>query len=109
MNDTVSTVASTLRVVAEQVRNAEDRSQLLNTADEVEASWDGDCCPLCQEVTCDDSCPLGRDRAKAHQAPCGFVHEQWDGPYRMKRRCVAEAGHTTGQLAYDHGPWESVR
>jgi hypothetical protein len=39
---------------------------------------------------------------------CGFLHDQWDGPYRMRRRCIAKAGHTAGQFAYDHGPWESV-
>lgn len=44
----------------------------------------------------------------AERKLCGFLHDQWDGPYRMSRRCVAKAGHTTGQFAYDHGPWESV-
>jgi hypothetical protein len=40
---------------------------------------------------------------------CGFRHDQWDGPYRMPRRCIAAAGHTKGQFAYDHGPWASVK
>lgn len=39
---------------------------------------------------------------------CGFRHDQWDGPYNMRRRCTAPAGHATGQFAYDHGPWEAV-
>jgi hypothetical protein len=43
------------------------------------------------------------------QTVCGFLHDQWDGPYRMRRRCTAAAGHTSGGYAYDHGPWESVR
>lgn len=38
---------------------------------------------------------------------CGFVHDQWD-IVRMRRRCIAPAGHTQGQFAYDHGPWERV-
>jgi hypothetical protein len=40
---------------------------------------------------------------------CGFVHDLWlDGIYRARRRCTAPAGHTDGQFAYDHGPWETV-
>ncbi|MFB7596911.1 hypothetical protein [Streptomyces sp. NPDC056160] len=40
---------------------------------------------------------------------CGFLHDKWwDGIYRERRRCIAPAGHTGGQFAYDHGPWESV-
>lgn len=55
-------VAATLRVVAEQVRGAEDRVQLLRLADDVPRLWDDACCPLCQEVTCDDGCPLAAIR-----------------------------------------------
>lgn len=41
-------------------------------------------------------------------AACGFRHDEWDGPYRMPRRCTAPAGHSDGQFAYDHGPWEGL-
>lgn len=34
-------------------------------------------------------------------APCGHVRETWDGPYRMRDRCVAASGH-----GGTHGPWE---
>ncbi|MEV4970550.1 hypothetical protein [Streptomyces scopuliridis] len=46
--------------------------------------------------------------AATERARCGFLHDQWDGPYKMSRRCIAEAGHTDGGYAYDHGPWEGV-
>lgn len=41
-------------------------------------------------------------------AACGFRHDEWDGPYRMPRRCTAPAGHSDGQFAYYHGPWETL-
>lgn len=40
-------------------------------------------------------------------ALCGFEHDQWD-IVRMRRRCIAPAGHSQGLFAYDHGPWERV-
>lgn len=55
-------VAATLRMVAEQVRDDQDRSELLATADQVEREQDYACCPLCQEVTCDTGCPLSAAR-----------------------------------------------
>lgn len=108
-SETVQTVLATLRTVAEQLRDDRDRAAVAETAEQIEHGLDDACCPLCQEVTCDDGCPLRADRAIAMQEPCGFLHDQWDGPYRMRRRCTAKAGHTSGQFAYDHGPWESVR
>lgn len=46
---------------------------------------------------------------EAEPQQCGFIHDQWlDGVYRARRRCIAKAGHTSGQFAYDHGPWGSV-
>lgn len=107
-DETARTVAATLRIVAEQVRDERDREELLATAEQVETALDDTCCPLCEEATCDDSCPLTEARAIALEAPCGFLHDQWDGPYRMRRRCIAPAGHTAGQFAYDHGPWQGV-
>lgn len=49
--------------------------------------------------------PQGEDTTPA---ACGFRHDEWDGPYRMPRRCTAPAGHSDGQFAYDHGPWEGL-
>lgn len=60
----VAVVAATLRVVAEQVRHVEDREELFMTAGRVEGAWDDTCCPLCEEVACDDSCPLHAVRAE---------------------------------------------
>ncbi|MFB7222370.1 hypothetical protein [Streptomyces sp. NPDC056227] len=69
VNGTAEIVAATLRVVAEQVRDQEDRADLLATADRVEASTYADCCPLCQEVTCDESCPLAPVRKQGEADP----------------------------------------
>lgn len=66
----VSLVAAALRKAAEQLRCDADRDELQRTGDQVEADWDGMCCPLCQEVTCDDDCPLAKARASlAAEAP----------------------------------------
>lgn len=110
MSDTVETVVATLRLVAEQVRDDRDRAALTEAAEQIEHGLDDACCPLCEEVTCDDGCPLRAARAIAMQEPCGFIHNRWlDGIYRERRRCIAKAGHTCGKLASDHGPWESAR
>lgn len=37
---------------------------------------------------------------------CLYMHEQWDGPYRMSDRCTQPAGHTTSIWKWDHGPWQ---
>lgn len=109
-SDTVQTVLATLRTVAQQLRDDRDRAALTETAEQIEQNLDDACCPLCQEATCDDGCPLRGARAIAMQEPCGFIHNRWiDGIYRERRRCIAKAGHTTGRLASDHGPWESAR
>lgn len=49
-------VANTLRVVA--FWPDVDKDELLSVADQVELDWDGICCRLCEEVLCDESCPL---------------------------------------------------
>lgn len=56
-------VAATLRTVAEQVASDDGRASLLETAEQVEHGEDDAVCPLCQEVTCDDGCPLAETRA----------------------------------------------
>lgn len=60
-------VAGTLRAVAEQTRDDEERDRLLATAEQVESGLDDACCPLCQEVTCDTGCPLGQTRRTLDQ------------------------------------------
>lgn len=56
-------IAATLRMVAEQITDNDDRNFLLETAEQVERGQDDDICPLCQEVTCDTGCPLAQPRA----------------------------------------------
>lgn len=68
-SETVQTVLATLRTVTEQLRDDRDRAALAETAEQIEQGLDDACCPLCQEVTCDDGCPLRRDRAIAMQPP----------------------------------------
>lgn len=64
----ISAVAATLRQVAEwglSFDNGPARAELLEVAGQVErlAESDGLCCPLCEEVECDDDCPLSAIRA----------------------------------------------
>lgn len=59
----VQLIAATLRTAAEQIQGDTDRITLREIAGTVESNWGGDCCPLCQEVTCDDGCPLQDVRA----------------------------------------------
>jgi hypothetical protein len=59
-------VAATLRMVAQQVRDDQDRLELVATADQVERGQDDACCPMCQEVTCDTGCPLSALREVQH-------------------------------------------
>lgn len=53
----VATTASTLRVAADWL-SGEDRNMLLEAAANTEINWDDACCPVCEEVTCDEGCPL---------------------------------------------------
>jgi len=54
----VAVVAATLRKVSEQQQCEADQRELALVAEQVEGDWDEACCPLCQEVTCDEDCPL---------------------------------------------------
>ncbi|WP_406170414.1 hypothetical protein OIE52_39520 [Streptomyces canus] len=63
----VSLIAATLRKAAEQLRCDADREELQRVGDQVETDWDGMCCPLCQESTCDDDCPLAASRAQSYE------------------------------------------
>lgn len=60
----VATVAATLRTAAEWLSGAE-HELLLQIAKDAEHGWEDACCPLCEEVTCDDGCPLSTVRAEA--------------------------------------------
>jgi hypothetical protein len=58
----VATVAATLRTVAGWLPD-DDRDMLYKAAERTERDWNGACCPVCEEVTCDDGCPLEKVRA----------------------------------------------
>ena len=58
----VTLVVATLRKASQHQKCDGDRQDLEWVAQEVEADWDGACCPLCQEVTCDGDCPLAAVR-----------------------------------------------
>lgn len=73
--EVVRTVAATLRIVMEWY-SGEQRDMLREAADEVEQNWDtGGTCPVCEEMTCDEGCPLEHLRGaieaedeRAHEA-----------------------------------------
>lgn len=65
---TAATVAATLRTIAGWF-DAEQRQQLRDVAEDVELDPLGACCPLCQEVTCDEGCPLQSVREAATPPP----------------------------------------
>lgn len=60
-------VAATLRTVAEWGLSFEEglaRDELRDIADQVALVEPGDmCCPVCEEVECDEGCPLAEYRA----------------------------------------------
>ncbi|WP_432190112.1 hypothetical protein [Streptomyces sp. Tue6028] len=59
----VALVVATLRMASQHQRCDADRHELEWVAQEVEADWDGACCPVFQEATCDTDCPLAAIRA----------------------------------------------
>lgn len=73
---TRKTVAATLRSVAAWCDTDRDRDELYNMATAVEAGDDDDCCPVCQEVTCDEDCPLVEVRNKQIPTPVLVPPEQ---------------------------------
>ena len=60
MDPIVQAVAATLRKVAEWGEIGRD--ELYDIARAVEALDDDFCCPLCEEVDCDEDCPLAQLR-----------------------------------------------
>lgn len=95
-SDTVQTVLATLRTVTEQLRDDRDRAALTETADRIEQGLDDACCPLCQEVTCDDGCPLRKDRAIAMQPPPPRLRlESFNAAVQEQRAMIFQnAAHT---------------
>lgn len=65
----VVAVPTEAKIAAKALRTAacwlpdEYRDMLRDAADGAEKAWDGACCPVCQEVWCDDGCPLEDVRA----------------------------------------------
>lgn len=45
----------------------EQRDMLREAADRAEVGWDGGCCPICEEQTCDAGCPLEHVRAALYE------------------------------------------
>jgi hypothetical protein len=69
---TVATIVATLRQVVgwvglDQADMLREVAQTLEAIDWTEA-WETLCCPMCQEITCDDGCPLAGVRSWAARA-----------------------------------------
>lgn len=66
---TVGTIVATLRQVAGWIQDP-DATMLRETAETLERwdwteEWDALCCPMCEEVKCDEDCPLAEVRSRA--------------------------------------------
>jgi hypothetical protein len=61
----VKAVAATLREVAGWGEDDRNPRMMEAVAEDVEANWNDVCCPVCQEVTCDEGCPLEAVRAES--------------------------------------------
>lgn len=68
----VAAVAATLRTVAGWV-SEDDRDMFYAAAKQTEHDWDGPCCPVCEEVMCDDGCPLERVRLARRSGDCNTL------------------------------------
>ena len=61
----VKTTAATIRYLAGWFDTGPGLPDLLETARLVETTDENDiCCPVCQEVVCDEHCPLATVRAR---------------------------------------------
>lgn len=56
-------VAATLRTASEWIKDKGDRILLIEAAANVAGSDLGWCCPMCEEILCDEGCPLAEIRA----------------------------------------------
>ena len=62
---TEQTITRTLRTVSEWLTNEGDKIMLLEVAANVESSTDMSwVCPVCEEIVCDDGCPLEEVRSR---------------------------------------------
>lgn len=71
----VVTTAAALRTAAEWF-SGDDRDTMRGVADDTERAWDGACCPVCEEVTCDEGCPLEHVRAALEEKGRREEHER---------------------------------
>ncbi len=69
VEETTKIVAATLRTVAPWAEDHEFRDMLYDVADQAEANWDDACCPVCEEVTCDQGCPFEEIRKTLEAKP----------------------------------------
>lgn len=73
VEETTKIVAATMRVVARWTEDYEFRDMVYAAADQAEAAWDDACCPVCEEVTCDQGCPFESIRAALEAEAAGKV------------------------------------
>lgn len=62
---TAAIVAATLRKVSDLCQSDTDAAMLRDIAEQTDLDWDGISCPVCEEVTCDDNCPLAHARRES--------------------------------------------
>jgi hypothetical protein len=124
--DIVRTVAATLRIAMEWY-SGEQRDMLLEAADAVERNWDdGGTCPLCEEETCDEGCPLeplrkaieseylrtrgsGEAEAPAPRAPAPYdVYPAHNDPGQWLWRCEG-IRHCEGLMGIGYASEESAQ
>jgi hypothetical protein len=69
MRLTATTVAATLRYASSWLDNEAESQMLLDTADHIEQHGGGLpgslSCPVCEEVRCDEGCPLASIRRRS--------------------------------------------
>lgn len=62
-NPTAATVAATIRWAAYVLtHDGYTVDSLRYVAEGIDLAWDSACCPVCEETTCDDDCPLASVR-----------------------------------------------
>jgi hypothetical protein len=84
----VLTAIATLRTAAYWLPDPE-RDMLREAADHAEKSWDGGCCPICEETFCDGGCPLEDVRTEMYRreeaAKVTDAHAGCDGRHPLIR------------------------
>ncbi|GAA3417603.1 hypothetical protein [Streptosporangium vulgare] len=107
LDPTARIVAATLRVIAGQYEGNPISDDLRGIAQQVEIDWDGACCPLCQEVTCDDGCPLEAVRAAlAEGVASERSGERWTSVFfRYQREFEETHASLEDALAFLYDGW----